>query len=77
MSEEFSFSSWVSEGVQGVRDTIRMPKVELFPAEFHEHLRSSRKEFLLAFRSLFDTAIENLDKPKATTRRKATKIKVE
>lgn len=77
MSEEFSFGRWVSEGVTGVRNTLRGPGRGLLPEEFHEHMRASRKEFLMAFRSLFDAAIESVDKPKASARRKATKIKVE
>jgi hypothetical protein len=39
-------------------------------------MKSSRKEFLLAFRSLFDQAIERVDKPK-THRHKGTTIKPE
>lgn len=77
MSEEFKLGDWVSEGVQGVRNKIHLPETGLIPESFQQHLRASRKEFLLAFRSLFDAAIENVDKPKAPARRKATKIKVE
>ena len=77
MSEEFKFGNWVSEGVQGIRDSVRLPKGGLVPDSFQQHMKASRKEFLLAFRSLFDVAIENIDKPKASSRRKATKIKVE
>lgn len=76
MSEEFSFRNWLSEGVQGARQSLRAPRVHLLPEDFHHHMRSSRKELLLAFRSLFDTAIEHIDKPKPT-RKQATKIKVE
>ncbi len=77
MSEEFSLGSWVSEGVQGVRGSVHFPRGRLVPERFREHMKASRKEFLLAFRSLFDVAIENMDKPKTSPRRKATKIKVE
>ncbi|MBN1580266.1 MAG: hypothetical protein JXA89_06155 [Anaerolineae bacterium] len=77
MSEEFKFGDWVSEGVQGIRNSVRIPQGGLIPESFQQHMKTSRKEFLLAFRSLFDTAIENMDKPKASSRRKATKIKVE
>ncbi len=77
MSEEFKFSTWLSEGAKGIRDTLRKPGGGLLPAEFHQHMRSSRKEFLLAFRSLFDAAIDRLDRPRATVRRKTTRIKVE
>ena len=45
-----------------------------FPAAFRDHLRSSRREALLAFRSLFDTAIDRMDAPKKA---RARKIKAE
>jgi hypothetical protein len=77
VSEEFKFGNWVSEGVQGIRNSVRLPQGGLIPEGFQQHMKASRKEFLLAFRSLFDIAIENIDKPKASSRRKATKIKVE
>lgn len=77
MSEEFNLGQWVSDGINGIRDSVRLPGKGLLPEGFHEHLKASRKEFLLAFRSLFDAAIEGVDKPKAPARRKATKIKVE
>ena len=77
MSEEFKLGDWVSEGVQGIRNSVRIPQGGLIPESFQQHMKASRKEFLLAFRSLFDVAIENVDKPKASSRRKATKIKVE
>ena len=72
MSEEFSIRDWAKQGVEGLRSKIRFPEAGLLPDEFRSHLRASRKEFLSAFRSLFDTAIERVDKP-----RKVTKIKVE
>jgi hypothetical protein len=72
MSEEFSFRDWAKQGAEGLRTKIRFPEAGLMPDEFRSHMRASRKEFLSAFRSLFDTAIERVDKP-----RKVTKIKVE
>ena len=77
MSEEFKFGDWVSDGVQGIRNSVHLPQGGLVPESFQQHMKASRKEFLLAFRSLFDTAIENMDKPKTSSGRKATKIKVE
>jgi len=77
MSEEWSLKSWLSQGVTGVRSAVRLPTGGLLPGEFGEHMRSARKEFLLAFRSLFDAAIEGADKASTSARRKATKIKVE
>jgi hypothetical protein len=77
MSEEFSVSKWVSNGMRGIRDTLRGQRAGLLPEAFHEHMRASRKEVLMAFRSLFDAAIERCDASKQPPRRKATKIKVE
>jgi hypothetical protein len=76
MSEEFRVSDWLAEGFEGIKSKVQVPRVDLMPEEFAEHMRTSRKEFLLAFRSLFDSAIERIDQ-KGTTTRKATKIKVE
>jgi hypothetical protein len=73
MSEEFSFRDWAKQGAEGLRSKIHFPETGLMPDEFVNHMRSSRKEFLAAFRSLFDLAIERVDKP----RHKVTKIKVE
>jgi hypothetical protein len=74
MSEEFHLLDWMSEGVRGIAGIVRGSRPRVLPETFREHLRASRKEFLLAFRSLFDAAIEGVDKPKV---HKATKIKVE
>jgi hypothetical protein len=73
MSEEFSFREWAKQGAEGLRSKIHLPEANLIPDEFKSHMRASRKEFLTAFRSLFDNAIERVDKPRS----KATKIKVE
>jgi hypothetical protein len=73
MSEEFSVRDWAKQGAEGLRSKIRFPEAGLLPDEFKSHMRASRKEFLTAFRSLFDKAIEYVDKP----RTKPTKIKVE
>ncbi len=77
MSEEFSLTGWLSDGAKGVRGLLKGSGGGILPAEFRDHMKTSRKEFLLAFRSLFDTAITKLDEPKGTTGRKTTKIKVE
>ena len=77
MSEEFSLSQWIGDGVQGVRDRLRGSGGGLLPEAYREHMSVSRKEFLLALRSLFDAAIERTEAPKQPARRKATKIKVE
>ena len=76
MSEEFHVRDWLAEGVEGMKSKVQLPRHRLLPEQFGEHMRSSGKEFLLAFRSLFDAAIEKVESGKSTTR-KATKIKVE
>ena len=55
MSEEFSFAQWVGDGVQGVRDKLRWSGGGLLPEAYRQHMSASRKEFLLALRSLFET----------------------
>ncbi len=74
MSEEFCVTEWLADGVKGVKSKLRVPHWNLLPEAFRGHIKASRKEALLAFRSLFDTAIERIDTPKATRGRK---IKVE
>ena len=76
MSEDFSFRDWVTEGIEGMRSKAHLPERRILPEGFREHMKSSRKEFLLAFRSLFDQAIERVDKPK-THRHKGMTIKPE
>ena len=77
MSEEFNVGSWVSDGVKGAKNVVQGLGSGLLPEEFKEHMKASRKEFLLAFRSLVDTAIEKADAPAKTSGRRTTKIKVE
>jgi len=78
MTEEFSVKQWLADGVQGVRESVRdAVGGGLLPEEYRQHMRASRKEFVLAFRSLFDAAIQKMEAPKSSTQKKATKIKVE
>ena len=77
MSEEFNIGSWVSDGIKGAKNAVQGLGGGLLPEEFKTHMKASRKEFLLAFRSLVDTAIEKVDTPKKTSGRRTTKIKVE
>ena len=70
MSEEFRFTEWLSDGVKGVKSKLHVPEWHPVPAAFRDHLRSSRREALLAFRSLFDTAIDRMDAPKKARGRK-------
>jgi hypothetical protein len=69
--QEFVFEDWLSEGIKGFKGAWRK---SFLPDEFHAHARASRKEMLLAVRSLIDATIEHLEEQ---PRKKATKIKVE
>ena len=77
MSEEFSLSKWLSDGVDGVKGALQGSGGGLLPEGFRTHMKTSRKEFLMAFRSLFDAAIERYDQPKTTSKSRTTKIKAE
>ncbi len=72
--KEFVFEDWLAEGIKGLRAKSRAKKHKLIPEEFCTHLRASRKEFLLALRSLVDEAVQRAE-PEPP--KKATKIKVE
>ena len=74
-AKEFVFEDWLAEGIKACRTGFRKSVgKEFLPAESRAHLRASRKEMLLAVRSLIDAAIERTEeKPK----KKTTKIKVE
>jgi hypothetical protein len=74
-AKEFVFEDWLAEGIRACRAGFRKSAgKECLPEEFQAHLRASRKEMLLAMRSLIDAAIERTEeKPK----KKTTKIKVE
>jgi len=74
-AKEFVFEDWLAEGIRACKAGLRKGRgKEFWPEEFQAHLRASRKEMLLAMRSLIDAAIERTEeKPK----KKTTKIKVE
>ena len=78
MSEEFNFRDWASQGLQGMRQRahLHLPKAKILPEGFRSHMQTSRKEFLLAFRSLIDLAIEHVEEPKGS-RHKGSTIKPE
>ena len=57
---------------------FRSPKVRAIPSSMRAHGRAAIKEGLLAVRSLFDAAIESIERAeKAEPKRSRTKIKVE
>jgi len=74
-AKEFVFEDWLAEGIRACKAGFRKGRGrEFLPEEFRAHLRTSRKEMLLAMRSLIDAAIERTEeKP----RKKTTKIKVD
>ncbi len=61
MDEKPSHLEWVEYLGKAVEAFIRDVK-GILPEETCEHLRGSRKEFLLAVRSLVDRQIDKLDK---------------
>jgi hypothetical protein len=74
-AKEFVFEDWLADGMRAFKAGFRRGRgKEFLPEEFRAHLRASRKEMLLAMRSLIDAAVERTEeKPK----KKTTKIKVE
>lgn len=52
----------VREHVRAARQEMRESMKTFLPPGFVEHRKKARKEMLLAFRSLIDSAIERMDK---------------
>jgi len=50
------------EHYRAARDEFRKSVEGFFPPEFREHHRKARKEMLLAWRSMIDATLENIDK---------------
>lgn len=73
---DFSLTKWLGEGVSGVRSTV-LGSGRILPQAFYEHMKASRKEMLMAVRSLFDAAIEGKETTGKTLLKKETNIKVE
>ena len=61
------------ERIEELRARVR----GLFPPEFKSHMVASRKEFLLAMRSLLDARIESLERAEKAASKRATKVTVE
>ena len=82
---EFDFADWVAQGIRGVRQSLQAEArpCRLLPDAFGEHVRASRREALLALRSLVDVAIECLQPSEQETaeqgprRSRVTKIEVQ
>jgi hypothetical protein len=69
--------SWLRLGVELVR-TLQSSIGDPLPSEFRQHMRASRKESLLAMRSLIDAHIARMEaKEEAESERTATKITIQ
>jgi hypothetical protein len=59
------FESWFPEEarqhVHAARQEMRQGVEALFPPGFAEHRRKARKEMLLAWRSMIDSALEHIE----------------
>lgn len=77
-SRIFDFERHPEEPVDLLHITLPLPRFRCLPKEVRQHLRASRRERLLAFRSLIDSAIEWLAEPEEDQkRRKTERVKVE
>jgi len=52
----------VRQHVRAAREEMRESIQAFLPPQFVEHRRKARKEMLLAWRSLIDSALERMDK---------------
>jgi hypothetical protein len=73
MDDQPAHLEWVEHLGKAVEAFIREVKT-ILPEETREHLRGSRKEFLLAVRSLVDRQIEKLEKESQS---KARRVEVQ
>ena len=72
--QEFVLTDWLREGCEGIRNKIEN-KLEnrdrhFDTSEFRAHMRTARKEQLLALRSLVDSAIECIKGEEASPKSK-------
>ena len=72
----FVFEDWLAEGIKGLGAKRRELRRKLIPEGFRTHLKASKKELLLALRSLLDEAIARTEEAPEKPKR-ATKINVE
>jgi hypothetical protein len=52
--DEFSLTSWLAEGMRGLRAFVRSAGLD---DEFWEHMHAAEREFLLAWRALIDARL--------------------
>ena len=68
---------WEYHPQEGLTLHIKPVFRKLVLGETGTHIRASRREMLLAFRSLIDAAVQKMDEKEKTTEKRRTKIKVE
>ncbi len=73
--QEGTAMSWLKLLAEANR-TLRATMGGALPDEFWQHVRSSRKEGLLAARCLIDAQIERMERQDDKGERKATKISI-
>ncbi len=76
--KEKTWEDHLAAAIKSFRTEMKGRRIEMFPEEFRKHARASRREMLLAWRSLIDARIAKLDEmDQEDTAPKATQIKVE
>lgn len=73
---ELEWEDYFAGMVRSFRRELNERRTEMNRKEFMQHTRAARREMLLAFRSLVDDAIEQIDKSDVTDA-KATRINIE
>jgi hypothetical protein len=68
---------WEYHPQEGLTLHIKPVFRRLVLGEAGAHVRASRKEMLLAFRSLIDAAVKQMDEKEKAPAKRRTKIKVE
>lgn len=68
---------WEYDTEEGLTLHIRPKFRKLVLGEARSHVRASRKEMLLAFRSLIDAAVKKMDEKEKAPEKRRTKIKIE
>jgi hypothetical protein len=68
---------WEYHPEEGLTLHIRPIFRKLVLGEARTHVRASRKEMLMAFRSLIDAAIQRMEEKEKAPEKRRTKIKVE
>ncbi len=76
--KEMTWEDHLAAAIKSFRKDLKEHRKEMFPEEFRTHTRAARREMLLAWRSLIDNRIAQIDKPETDKNEpKVTRIKVE